>query len=119
MKENTPSRNTGSMVFNGVSISLHISVSQNALGFAVRDLYDALEIEPDRLMTSRMKRQHYVPQSADDIFDYIRDTKPQRPLMYDSDRTLREKRYFCRKYFVYNPVRGRCQPTLLVSTSLI
>ena len=28
-----------------------------------------------------------------------------------------DKRRVCRKYFVYNPVRGKCQPTLLVSLS--
>ena len=27
---------------------------------------------------------------------------------------LRQKRYFCRKYFIYNPVNGRCIPTLRV-----
>ena len=25
-----------------------------------------------------------------------------------------EKRHLCRKYFIYNPVRGRCMPTLMV-----
>jgi len=26
-----------------------------------------------------------------------------------------QKRYFCRHFFVYNPVTGRCQPTLRVN----
>ena len=25
-----------------------------------------------------------------------------------------QKRYLCRKYFIYNPVKGRCQPTVQV-----
>ncbi|ELU17817.1 hypothetical protein CAPTEDRAFT_221947 [Capitella teleta] len=29
----------------------------------------------------------------------------------EGDGIQRSKRYFCRKFFVYNPVRGRCQPT--------
>ncbi len=28
-----------------------------------------------------------------------------------------QKRFLCRKYFVYNPVKGRCIPTLMVSNT--
>lgn len=33
-----------------------------------------------------------------------------------SDYFHTQKRHLCRRYFIYNPVRGRCQPTLMVGS---
>ncbi len=43
----------------------------------------------------------------------ISDT-PDKYTLPVADFAPREKRHFCRPLFVYNPVVGRCQPTLLV-----
>ena len=39
----------------------------------------------------------------------------QRPGMAGAGARRMVKRHYCRKYFIYNPVVGRCRPTAMVS----
>ena len=39
-----------------------------------------------------------------------------KPKSLPSSNARAEKRYFCRPLFVYNPVTGRCQPSLKVNS---
>jgi len=49
---------------------------------------------------------------------YNDDSHMLKRLQHDMDGDV-EKRRFCRHNYVYNPVSGRCQASLLVSNSVI